>query len=631
MKVPQMIAAELRRLTASRMATIALLALMCVPVIYGALYLWANQNPYAKLDQIPAAIVVSDTGTTVDGKSVNYGQKVADQLVEDGTFDWHAVSATTAAKGLNNQKYDFAITLPSDFSRQLASASTTTPQKATVTLTTNDTNSYLASTIGQQAAQTIKASIVQEVNHEAASRFLLALADIRSSLSDAADAARQLADGAATAHTGAATLADGTAQLTSGSASLRDGLNTLATQTSDLPSQTAQLANGAQQVAAGNEKVAAVADQAGSLAQQAADAVPSVRAQIIADLQAKGVDQATIDQVMAQLDQLGTKVTDGNQQVQTAVGQLDQLSSGSQQLAAGASQLAASAPALSGGIQQAASGASQLADGSAQAATGAASLRDGLSTLADGTSKLQDGLDAGVQQIPATTASERAAQAKTIADPVALKNSKEASAGTYGAGLAPFFIALSAWIGIYALFLIVKPVSRRAITALRTPLRVTLAGWLTPALLGIIQMIGLYAIVAGALHFGVSNPFATFGLMALASVTFASIILALNVWLGSVGQFLGLVLMVLQLVTAGGTFPWQTLPGPLAALHHALPMSYAVDGIRQTMYGGNASLAVGDALFLLAWLAVALVLTAIGVIRMTHRRTLRDLQPSLIG
>jgi putative membrane protein len=129
----------------------------------------------------------------------------------------------------------------------------------------------------------------------------------------------------------------------------------------------------------------------------------------------------------------------------------------------------------------------------------------------------------------------------------------------------------------------------------------------------------------------VENPAATFGVMALASVTFASIILALNVWLGSVGQFLGLVLMVLQLVSAGGTFPWQTLPGPLAWLHHALPMSYAVDGIRQTMYGGSASLAGGDALFLVLWLVGALAITSVGVVRMTHHRTLRDLQPSLIG
>jgi len=119
--------------------------------------------------------------------------------------------------------------------------------------------------------------------------------------------------------------------------------------------------------------------------------------------------------------------------------------------------------------------------------------------------------------------------------------------------------------------------------------------------------------------------------MVLASAAYAAIILALNVWFGSVGQFLGLVLMVLQLVTAGGTFPWQTLPAPLAALHQVLPMGYVVDALRQAMYGGDLGRAAADALVLVAWLVGALVLAAIGVTRMTHYRTLRDLQPSLIG
>jgi putative membrane protein len=73
---------------------------------------------------------------------------------------------------------------------------------------------------------------------------------------------------------------------------------------------------------------------------------------------------------------------------------------------------------------------------------------------------------------------------------------------------------------------------------------------------------------------------------------------------------LGLVLMVLQLVTAGGTFPWQTIPQPLHWLHHLLPMSYAVDGLRQLMYGGLSTLVLRDVLVLLAWLAVALVATS---------------------
>jgi putative membrane protein len=49
-----------------------------------------------------------------------------------------------------------------------------------------------------------------------------------------------------------------------------------------------------------------------------------------------------------------------------------------------------------------------------------------------------------------------------------------------------------------------------------------------------------------------------------------------------------------QLVSAGGTFPWQTFPTPLSALHHVLPMGYAVDAIRRLMYGGPVTPVAGD-------------------------------------
>ena len=53
--------------------------------------------------------------------------------------------------------------------------------------------------------------------------------------------------------------------------------------------------------------------------------------------------------------------------------------------------------------------------------------------------------------------------------------------------------------------------------------------------------------------------------------------------------------------------------------------------MRQLMYGGDLSRVGADVGVLLMWLVGALALAAIGVTRMTHRRTLRDLQPSLIG
>ena len=64
--------------------------------------------------------------------------------------------------------------------------------------------------------------------------------------------------------------------------------------------------------------------------------------------------------------------------------------------------------------------------------------------------------------------------------------------------------------------------------------------------------------------------------------------------------------MVVQLVSAGGTFPWQTLPAPLSALHHVLPMGYAVDGIRRLMYGGSFAPVGADLAVLSGYLLLAL-------------------------
>ncbi|QNA91284.1 MULTISPECIES: YhgE/Pip family protein [unclassified Microbacterium] len=611
MKVPAMIAAELRRLTASRMGILALVALICVPILYGGLYLWANQDPYAKFPEVPVALVVDDDGAPAPttgtepatGDTVNYGEDVAENLIDGNAFDWQRMTADEAAEALRTGTVDFTVTIPVDFSAALTSAAGDDPHQARIELETNDANNYLASSMGTQAVEKIRSSVAEMVGSEAAERLLTGLSDVRDSLVTATDGATQLADGAGTAASGSTTLAEGTAKLADGTAQLASGAQTLA--------------NGAQQVSAGNRQLADVADRAGAAVQEAANALPQVRTDIADALTEQGLTPEEVDQVLARLDPLGARLQEGNTQVQNAVGKVDQLAAGAASLASGASDLA--------------SGAGTVATGASAANDGAAQLRDGLATLASGTTELRDGLSDGVEAIPASTPELRTLQADTIADPVKVSSDKVASAEDYGAGLAPFFAALSAWIGIYALFLIVKPISRRAITALHSPIRITLAGWLTPAMLGAVQMLGLMGILAITLGFTFDHPLGTLGVMVFASATFAAIILALNVWLGSVGQFLGLVLMVLQLVTAGGTFPWQTLPAPLAALHHVLPLGYVVDAMRQLMYGGDYARAGWDLAVLGAWLLGALLLAMIGVTRMTHRRTLRDLQPSLIG
>ncbi|GAA2980131.1 putative membrane protein [Microbacterium terrae] len=631
MKVPQMIAAELRRLTSTRMSVIALVALLAVPILYGGLYLWANRDPYGALADVPAAIVVADTGAEVDGTMRNIGDEAADELIADGSFAWERVSAEEADAGLDDGTYDFAIEFPEDFTAAVASISSGDPQRADILLHTNDANNYLASTIGTQAVERIRTTVAEKIVAEAGLTMLDALDQIRLSLLDAADGASQLTDGLATAGDGATQLAGGAAQLAEGTSQLADGTSQLADGTAELATGASSLSDGAAQVAAGTAELAAAADRVGAASASVVSAIPDARTDIAERLTTAGLDQAQIDEVLAVLDEVGSDVTAVDDRVQSTVSSIDRLDDGAAQVRDGAAALADGTATAAAGAASAADGAARLEDGAAQLDDGAAALVTGIDTLEDGAAQLRDGLADGAAELPAYDAATREAQADTLGDPLLIERSSVTEAQNYGAGLAPFFAALAGWIGIYALFLIVKPVSKRAVTALHSPVRITLAGWATPALLGGVQMVGLFGVLALALGFSFSHPLATLGILVLASATYAAIVLALNVWLGSVGQFLGLVLMVLQLVTAGGTFPWQTLPAPLAALHHVLPMGYVVDAMRQVMYGGSMDRVLVDLTVLLTWLVGAGILAAIGVTRMTHFRTLRDLQPSIIG
>lgn len=689
MTTTSLVRAELARLTATPLARLAFIALMVVPLLYGGAYLWANRDPYAKLDQVPAAIVDQDAGATLDGDHVDYGKDVTKEAIDGADFKWTKTTAADARSGVRNGTYDFVVTIPHDFSESLVSAQSDDPKRAELVMTTADTNSYLASTIAEQAGKTMRTAVAERVGKQAAKTLLVGLADVRDSLGDAVDGAGQLASGAKSAASGAATLADGTGKLASGAATLADGtaalpsqtaaldqgaqqvasgaatlssgLQTAKQQTASLPAQTAQLNEGAQQVAAGNKALADQTDPAlDALNGLSPDTVTAAITKAAAD---RGVEltpevQAVITSTVdAQLGDDKTKADLAK--AKAALEGVDQLRDGSAQVAAGTSALATAAPTLAGGVSSAADGAAQLASGSSQVASGtsqlasaaptlssgaaslasgAASADDGAKSLASGLRKLQSGsselaskLDEGRTKIPASNASQREDQASVISDPVKVGDDNVAAADNYGAGLAPFFISLAAWIGMYALFLILKPISKRAITAVRKPLAVVFGGWLTPALLGLVQMVALFFIVRFALDLNVVHAGATIGVMVLASATFAAIIMALNVLLGSVGQFLGLVLMLVQLVTAGGTFPWQTLPGPLAALHFALPMTYSVDAIRQTMYGGDLGAAWSDAGVLACWLLGALLVSFVVTARQTRSRTLRDLRPSLIG
>ena len=74
MRSPRLAALELRRFGRGKLPRAALVALLVLPLLYGALYLWSFWDPYGRLDRIPVALVNDDKGAKAGDKKLAAGQ-----------------------------------------------------------------------------------------------------------------------------------------------------------------------------------------------------------------------------------------------------------------------------------------------------------------------------------------------------------------------------------------------------------------------------------------------------------------------------------------------------------------------------------------------------------------------------
>ncbi|MGF9649882.1 YhgE/Pip domain-containing protein [Pseudarthrobacter oxydans] len=667
---------ELKRMTGGLLPKLTILALTMVPLLYGAVYLYANWDPYGNLDQIDAALVVEDTGATAgDGSELQAGREVAGSLVEGNVFHWIPVGGGDEAdEGVASGKYAFALKIPQDFSAHLVSpGSFDSASQAMLNVTTNDANNYLLSTIVDKLTTSVHSTVAADVGEETANQLLTGFGTIHTQMVKASDGAGRLADGVATLRDGSAALHDGTAglssgadelyagqlklrdganQLTDGAGQLSSGLSVLKDKTATLPGDSRTLAAGAAQVAAGNAQLnTKVQDAAAQL--EAAD--QGLRTRVVESnnrLIASGVlTQAQADSILADFDSVAASnpVTAAKTQFQADAAHIQQLADGADAVSVGAAQLAAGTPALKEAITQASGGADQLHTGAATLATGEQSAVDGTAALADGASKLDAGaaqlkegagtaaegsrtladeIGSGAGQVPNPDDAQKSNLSRVIADPVAVSNVSQAKAGSYGAGLAPFFLTLALWIGIFMLIQAMRPLTQRALASNARSWKIAVGGWLPFLAVSVVQATLLTLVVNLALGLDAAHPVLMWLFMLAAAMAFSALIQGIVALLGSPGKLVVLILLVLQLVSSGGTFPWQTTPQPLHVVHQTLPMGYVVTGMRHLVYGADLSMIIPTVLGLAGYTALGLAMSTLAV-RKGKYWTLKTLKPEI--
>ncbi|MEV0169676.1 YhgE/Pip domain-containing protein [Streptomyces sp. NPDC050803] len=692
MRSPKLAALEIRRFGRGKLPRAALVALLVLPLLYGALYLWSFWDPYSRLDRIPVALVNDDKGATADGKKLVAGDDIVEGLRESEVFEWHEVSAAEARAGVEDGTYYLSLTMPADFSRRIASSSGNSPETGALQVRTNDANNYIVGQISRTVFGEVREAASTKASRSFLDRIFISFSDIHGATVKAAEGADKLESGIGTAEKGSRDLADGLKDAKSGSGELAKGVKKLHKGAGDLEDGSQKVAEGTQKLA---DKVNATAEKVGPFlkdnektigdtAQLVADASGTIRDNLDAlerraptaakDARTAADDLAEVHRTRCEdalvpdtacsdlkaakdaaavvagvADDVNTLVTDQDDTLDRLDRHLATLQKQAQALAdraphlsedlddavtkindlnEGAAKVAAGAKTLHSGLGTAKTGATDLDKGVGDLKTGAKDLKDGLYKLVDGSGELSDGLHDGAEQIPDYGKRDRDERTEVMADPVRLVSQDLHKAPNYGTGFAPYFIPLSLWVGAMVAYMLVAPMNRRALAAGASAWRIALAGWLPVVVIGVLQTTALMSVLHWAVGLQMARAAGTVGFLFLVTACFAAIVQWLNARFGPAGRILVLALLMLQLTSAGGTYPVQTSPGFFNALHPFLPMSYVVEALRRLITGGGLTPVWHACVVLLVFTAGALALTALSA-RRRQVWTLDRLHPEL--
>ncbi len=614
---------------------LAVLFLLIVPSLYGALYLWSNWDPYGRLDDVPVAVVNEDEPVEVDGNRVAAGDLLVDNLFADPVFGWEETDAETAATGLTEGDYYLTITIPESFSADLASGAEGTPRRAEIDMRRNDANGFVVGIM----AETVQKELHDQINSAATQAYFESvygsLDALRGGLVQLQDGAHQLADGLAEAGPGATELADGLGEAVTGADTLADG----AAQVADGTQQVADVFNPVADVIA--PAIPGIAADAEDLAGTAADLTGLVSgAGDTLHSRTQAVDDALEEFVAAHPeladDPLLTKVTDAAEKVNTRTGEVadvvDQVDANARQIHSTTQDVVAAAPdlqsevrtgqekinELNDGAHEVADGASELASRLVPARDGAADLAEGLGEAVTGSGDLADGTDELVAAVPALDPQTREANARILGDPTEVNLAVDNPAHVYGRGLAPFFFAIALWVFGIVVFLVLRPTTGRALASPAHPIRIQLVGWLPVLGIGLAGSYLLLAISWFALGLDPVDPGGSLLVVTVTVALFTLIAHLARSALGLVGSAVLLVLLMLQLISCAGIYPVETLPALLQWIHPYLPMSYVVDAFRIVFTGGSGAKLATD-LTILAVTSVAVF--GLGVLLSARKRT----------
>ena len=284
-------------------------------------------------------------------------------------------------------------------------------------------------------------------------------------------------------------------------------------------------------------------------------------------------------------EKLGT-LTNGIQSLKTALTQVKQgttsLNNGIATLQNGTTQLSKGSKSLETGLEKLSSSSSTVDNAIGTLNEGSKTAYNGSNQLVEGVKTFKTSIDEGMQdtkeQLKSLNGIEEFGE-----NPVEFKTEEYGKVDSYGIAFTPLFLCIGLWVGALMAYVVLyyDHDERFGIFGMNAKNKILqnliylglgaaeglLTGWLLKAGLG----------------FEVQNMALYYGSSILIGITFMSIIQFLIRNFGDIGKFLALIILVLQLAAAGGTFPIETIDKAFQAVSPYLPMTYSIKLLREVL------------------------------------------------
>lgn len=522
-------------------ALVVVMGLAVLPSLYAWFNILSNWDPYGpeSTSNIKVAVAYDDTGINISGMDINISTNIVEALKTNDTIGWVFTDSTDEAiEGVWSGDYYAALIMPSDFSKDMVSFLADNMTHPEIIYYTNQKKNAIAPKITDKA----KTAVQQQVN----ATFISTLTEAIMKSADVAD------------NIGGKNKADST--LESGSDSMNNSLI-------DILIAKFQVIN--TQVVTFDNVLSALSNIM-TTAQTSADTAKGISPDISGTFEGERAILNELNKTIGQSSLIDSSLFSTiSHDIDAVSGYMNSISSIYNDMGYN--------------IDDFNKSISQMGESINNTLVMVRNIEDNLNET---TNKLVEFKNSGVYSLLQTAISFNTDElASFISAPVAITTEDLYPITNYGSAMSPFYSVLSIWVGALILVAIIH-VKVHPFDGIKVnSVEAFFGRYITFFLIGQAQAL---LITLGDLFFiGIQciHPFKFWFAAAFTSFVFTMITYSLTVAFENVGEAAAVVIMVIQVAGAGGTFPIQCLPAIYQDIYKYLPFTYAMDALRECVGG----------------------------------------------